>query len=331
MTPNLDSVSTTRRFDPDSHSQRRIAHILKPALSKFRRNSVFLLMVLPGVALLFVFSYLPMFGSVIAFKDYRHNLGILGSEWVGFQNFDFLFGTSTAWRVTFNTLFLNLLFILTVMVAAIILAILMNEVYHTLRARIYQSILFFPYFLSWVVVSYIVFVFLSTDNGVINQLLQRFDAPVVSWYQTPVHWRVILTLVNLWKHAGFWSIVYLAGILGISPEYYEAATIDGAGKLQQHRFITLPLLLPIITINVLLSIGRIFYVDFGLFYHVTRDSGLLYSTTDVIDTYVFRTLRVTGNVSMAAAAGLYQSVIGFVLVVIANWIVRRIDPDRALF
>jgi len=191
--------------------------------------------------------------------------------------------------------------------------------------------MFFPSFISAVIISYFVFALLSAEHGLVNKLLQRLGHTPVAWYASPEYWPVILVLIHLWKSAGFGSILYLAGILAISPEFYEAAKIDGATKLQQIRYITLPLLSPILIITTLLAIGKIFYADFGLFYVVTRNSPQLYSTTDVIDTYVYRALRQLGDVGMAAAAGFAQSMIGFVLVMLANLIMRRIDPEKAIF
>jgi putative aldouronate transport system permease protein len=297
------------------------------------KNGALLLMMAPGLLLLLVFNYAPMIGLVIAFKHYLAYQGLWGSAWVGLQNFQYLFGTSDAWHITYNTLFMNALFIVTVLIGSLGLALLLNEIRDTGRwlPKFYQSTLFVPYVLSYVLISYFVFALLSADSGLIDKWLTWAGLPSVDWYSSPEPWRVILTLVNLWKNAGFWSIVYLAGMLAISPEYYEAALMDGASKWNQIWTITLPLLTPLIIINLLLSIGRIFYADFGLFYQVPQNNGLLYTTTDVIDTYVFRSLTVTGDVGMAAAAGFYQAVVGFLLVVLSNWIVRRINPDRALF
>jgi len=213
----------------------------------------------------------------------------------------------------------------------VILALLMNEVHHKLRARFYQSAMFFPSFISAVVISYFTLAFLSSDTGLVNRLIARLGGEPVPWYASPEYWPVILTLINLWKTAGFGSILYLAGMLAINPEYYEAAKIDGASKLKQIRYITLPLITPILVVTTLLAIGRIMYADFGLFYVVTRNTPQLYPTTDVIDTFVFRSLRQLGDLGMAAAAGFMQSVVGFVLVILSNLIVRRIDPDKALF
>ncbi|MBX3050350.1 MAG: sugar ABC transporter permease [Caldilineaceae bacterium] len=294
-------------------------------------NFNLLMMALPGILLLLVFAYLPMVGLVIAFKDYRFADGILGSAWVGFENFRFLFGTDTAFRITRNTLGMNSIFIVTTTIGALAVAMLMNEVYQSRMSKYYQTMLFFPYFISWVIASYFVFAFLNGEGGVVNQMIVRAGGTPPSWYRSPQYWPLILTLANIWNSIGFSSIIYLAGILGISPELFEAAKIDGAGKWQQIRYITLPLLYPLIIILVLLAIGRIFNADFGLFFFVPRDTPMLYSTTDVIDTFVYRSLVQLGNISMAAAAGFYQSTVGFVMVITANWVVRQINRDYSLF
>ena len=295
------------------------------------RNLTRLFMAAPALVWIFIFSYVPMFGLIIAFKDYRFDKGILGSEWVGLTNFRFLVGTREAWRAMSNTLILNAVFIVTTLVVSLVVAILLYQIQHHILARFYQAALFFPYFISWVIAGVFVFALLNSDTGLVNQLLVKWGRPKIPWYSSADYWPAILSAANLWKSVGFWSIVYFAGMLGISPEYYEAAEVDGATGWEKTVYITLPLLLPLITINVLLSIGRIFYADFGLFFHVTRDQGALYRTTDVIDTYVFRGLTKSAQIGMASAAGFYQSVVGFALVFLSNWIVRRIDPDRSLF
>lgn len=289
------------------------------------------LMALPGVIMLLVFAYLPMIGLVIAFKNYRFADGLLGSAWVGLDNFRFLFGADAALRVTRNTLLMNSLFIATGTAASLTIALLLNEVYTSWASKYYQTLLFFPHFISWVIVSYFVFGFLNGDTGLVNQWLAKLGLEPAAWYREAGYWPGVLTLTNLWNGVGFGSIVYLAGILGIDPVYFEAAKIDGANKWQQIRFITLPMLLPLVIILVLLAIGRIFNADFGLFYFVPRNTPQLYSTTDVIDTFVYRSLVQLGDISMAAAAGFYQSVVGLVMVVVANWIVRRINRDYSLF
>jgi putative aldouronate transport system permease protein len=296
-----------------------------------RKNGVFFLMSLPALSLLFVFNYLPIPGIIIAFKNFKAAKGIFGSDWVGLKNFEFLFTSSTAWRITSNTLILNSIFIVTGIAMSLGIALMLNEVRKPGMARFYQSSVFFPYFVSWVIVGMFSFAILNADNGLINSSLVKMGLEPVHWYGKPQYWPAILTIVNLWKSSGYWSIIYLAAILGISPEYYEAAMIDGASRWQQTTSITLPMLLPLIIINVLLSVGHIFFADFGLFYYVTNDSSQLYPTTDVIDTYVFRALRSMGDFGMAAAAGLYQSTVGFILIVLTNWIVKRIDPEKSLF
>lgn len=326
MHQSLVDETKMRKVKAESNRFSSIRHL-------WTTNGSLLLMATPGLLLLLVFSYLPMFGIIIAFKDYKTFKGIFESDWIGFKNFEFLFGTQDAWHVTFNTLFLNSLFIITSTIGAIGLALLLNEVRERSKilTNFYQSALLLPHFISYVIVGYFVFAFLNTDNGLVNRTLMGFGVDEISWYSSPQYWPAILTSVNLWKNVGFNSIIYLSGILAINPEYFEAAKIDGATKWKQITRITVPLIMPLIIITTLLAIGRIFYADFGLFFQVTRDNGQLYSTTDVLDTYVYRALRVNGDVGMSAAAGLYQAVVGFMLVVAANWVVRRIDAEKALF
>jgi putative aldouronate transport system permease protein len=296
-----------------------------------RDNGAPLMMSLPAILLLFVFAYLPMFGIILAFKEYRFDQGILGSQWIGLTNFRFLFGTDIAWRITRNTLLMNFLFIVTGTVVNIAVALLMNEVQGKLRAKFYQSAMFLPHFISWVVVGYFAFAFLNVEQGLVNKALAWVGVESIAWYREPQYWPAILVLTALWKGVGYGSILYLAVMLGISPEYYEAAKMDGASKWQQVRHITLPHLLPTVIILTMFSVASIFRSDFGLFFNVTRNQAVLYSTTDVIDTFVYRALRQMNDLGMSAAAGVYQSVVGFILVLAVNWIVRRIDPDRALF
>lgn len=323
----ISKQNLTSELGPNSFSA-----ILTRLGRNLKRNAILYLMAAPGLLFFLVFAYLPMFGIIIAFKSYRAADGILDSKWAGLDNFKFLFGVN-AGRVVVNTLASNSLFIFTGTIAALTLALLINEIrdHNKILTNIYQSALFMPHFISYVIVSYFVFTFLNTDNGILNHMLQNFGVDGVSWYRKPEYWPTILTSVNLWKNAGFSSIIYLSGMLAINPEYYEAARIDGANKWQQIRLITLPLIVPLITITTLLSVGSIFRADFGLFFQVTRDSVQLYPTTDVMDTFVYRALRQQGDISMAAAAGFFQSLVGFVLVMLTNWAVKRTDPDRALF
>jgi len=302
----------------------------------FNRNKAMLLMVLPGAVWFLCFSYLPLVGTVAAFKQYRFSrhgflYSLIHSKNVGWDNFKFLFSTDAAWTITRNTLFYNIAFILLGLVCSVAMAVLLSELASKRMAKLYQTGMFLPYFLSWVIVGYFAFSFLSMDRGLLNHLLGYFGIKPLQWYSDATYWPYILVFVYLWKSIGYSSVVYLASIMGIDKSLYEAAMIDGASKRQQIFSITLPLLKPIIIIMTLLAVGKIFYADFGLFYEVPRDSGTLYSVTNVIDTYVYRGLKTTGEIGMSTAAGLYQSVVGFALVMISNYVVRRIDKDSALF
>jgi putative aldouronate transport system permease protein len=298
---------------------------------RLRRNLALLALAAPALLYLFVFKYVTMFGVIVAFKRYRVVDGIVGSPWVGLENFRFMFGTGVIWSVIRNTLVLNLLFLIFGTLVALSVAILINEIYFSKITRVYQTTLFFPQFISWVLVSYFIYVLLSTDSGLINGLLGWFGVEPVAWYSSPTSWPLILLLAAIWKGTGAGSLLYLAGILGIDPQYYEAARLDGASKWQEIRYITLPLLAPVIVVQLLIAIGFIFNADFGLFFQVTRNNVALYPTTDVMDTFVYRSLTKLGNVGMAGAAGLMQAAVGFVLVLLSNWLVRRWDPERALF
>lgn len=290
------------------------------------------LMMAPGLIYIFINNYIPMFGTIIAFKHINYQKGILGSDWEGLKNFKFLFATNDAWVITRNTLLYNLAFIVINTVVGIILAIFICDVVSKKLKKLYQSAVLLPYLMSIVIISYIVFAFLSTENGMVNNsLLIPFGKNPISWYAEPKYWPFILTLVNVWKGVGYGCLIYISAINGIPKDYYEAANLDGAGKWKQIRCITLPSLVPSVITLTLLSIGRIFYSDFGLFYQVPLDSGTLYSTTNVIDTYVYRALIKLGNVGMSSAACLYQSVVGFVLVLTANLIVRKVSKENALF
>jgi len=297
-----------------------------------RKYKVLLIMMVPGILYLLINNYLPMLGLIIAFKNINYAKGIIGSDWVGFKNFEFLFATEDAFIITRNTILYNFFFIVINLVVAVGLAILVNEVRKRLMARLYQSMILLPYLFSFVIVGYLVFAFLSVDYGYLNNhILPKLGLDAISWYSEPKYWPYILTLVQTWKSVGYLSIIYLAAIVGLDKDYYEAAVIDGANKWKQVTKITIPLIMPVIIIMTLLQVGKIFHSDFGLFYQVTLDSGPLFPTTNVIDTYVYRTLMKLGDVGMSSAAGLYQAVVGFVLVLTVNLLVRRIDKDSALF
>lgn len=303
-----------------------------PLFKKLKRYRALFLMMIPGLAYLIVNNYLPMFGVVIAFKDINYAKGILGSDWIGFKNFEYLFKTTDAYTITRNTILYNGSFIVINTVMAIGVAILLNEVRNKFAARFYQSVILLPFLISMVIVGYLVLSMLSAESGFLNlNVLPMLGMEPISWYFEPKYWPYILTLVQIWKATGYLCVIFLAAIIGIDNEYYEAATIDGASKWQQIRSITVPLIAPTITIMTLLAIGRIFYSDFGLFYQVPLNSGPLQPVTDVIDTYVYRGLMTLGDIGMSSAAGLYQSMVGFILVILSNSIVSRRNKENALF
>lgn len=305
---------------------------LKVRRKKVSKNLPLLLIALPGILYLIVNNYIPMMGVFLAFKDYSFVRGVFGSKWCGFDNFQFLFQTKDALIMTRNTLLYNIAFIVIGTIMAILVAIFMFELRKKKRSNVYQVALLLPNLLSWVVIGFIVYAFLNADTGFINNtVLKFFGREGVSWYSTSGAWPAILIIVYLWKNMGYQSIVYLASIAGIDQAIYEAAAIDGAPKLKQIFYIVLPMLKPTIITLVLMSVGRIFYSDFGLFYQVPQNSGAIFATTQTIDTYVYRGLMELNDVGMTAAAGLYQSVVGFVLVMLANFTVRKLDAENALF
>lgn len=297
------------------------------------RKKALYIMVLPGLLLFLVNNYLPMFGTIIAFKNVNFVDGILGSPWVGLKNFEYLFASPQAFQITRNTILYNAVFIFLNLLIGVSFAIALNEILNRRLAKFYQATLFFPGLLSMVVISYLVYSLLSLDYGFFNKVLfPALGWEPINWYGETKYWPFILTIVNSWINMGYYSVLFLGSVVSVDPEYYEAAVVDGATKWQQITKITLPMLTPLIIIMLLLQVGRIFFGNFGLFFQVPRpNSGILFPVTQVIDTYVYRALVSTGDIGMAAAAGLYQSVVGFVLVFTVNMAVRRIDKDRAIF
>jgi putative aldouronate transport system permease protein len=286
---------------------------------------------LPAAALVFLFCYVPMVGVIVAFKDFRYDLGVFGSRWVGFENFLFFFTSNDAVRITGNTLIMNAMFIAAGTLMAIIFALLMYELTKKWMVKLYQTLHLLPHFISWVIVGYMTYAFFNPQFGIANQVLKAFGLSSVEWYAVPAVWPAILVIFYIWKSVGMGLIIYYAALMGIDSRLFEAATLDGANRFKQIIYISLPSLYPLIIIQVILSIGNIFRADFGMFYQLTRDVGALYSTTDVIDTYVYRALKSMGNMSMSAAVGLFQSVVGFVLVIVTNWTVNKINPENSLF
>ncbi len=295
-----------------------------------KQNAELLLLLLPGGLLIFTFAYLPMFGVIIAFKDFRYDLGIWGSEWIGFKNFEFFFVSTNAWRITRNTILYETGYLVLTTIVALTLAILLNEIGRK-WLKVYQTPLFIPYFLSWVVVSYLTYAFLDHNLGFLNQLLERVGLEQHRWYAEAHVWPYILNIVNLWKGVGFASLVYYAGIVGINQEYYEAAKIDGATRWQMAFRITIPMISTLIAVLIILAIGNIFRGDFGLHYFIPNNSGMTYPTTDIIDTYVYRALVELGDIGMSSAVGLFQSFVGLVLVVAANFVVKKINEENSLW
>ncbi|WP_194191785.1 ABC transporter permease [Clostridium chrysemydis] len=308
----------------------------KPSrLQRLKANKELLFLTLPGTIWFVLFAYLPMFGVLIAFKEWRIHGGffesLFKSEWVGFKNFEFLFQSSDAWLITRNTILYNIVFIILGIVLPVTLALFLKELLNKKLSKFYQSSMFLPYFLSWVIVSYCLFAFLSPDKGYMNTILEALGKENVSWYTEPKFWPFIIIFMSQWKGVGYGTVVYLASICGIDKSYYEAAMIDGATKWQQVKYITLPLLKPVMIIMFITAVGGMFRSDFGLFYQLPKNSGALYPVTNVIDTYVYRGLTNLGNIGMSSAAALYQSFVGLILILVTNGIVRKVDNENAFF
>lgn len=294
-----------------------------------RQSLVLLLMMLPGIVYLIINNYIPMAGIVLAFKKYNYAEGIWGSDWTGFSNFKYLLQTKDAYIMIRNTILYNLVFIFLGNAFAVFVAIILNEVKNQLARKWYQTLILIPYLISMVVVSYIVYAFLGTDTGFINNAI--LGGENINWYAKEEAWPFILTIVHVWKHFGYSSIIYYATIIGIDKALYEAAIVDGANRLQRVFHVTLPgIKLTVITL-VLLAIGRIFRSDFGLFYQVPQNSGLISDATMTIDVYVYKGVTQMNDIGRASAAGFFQAVCGFIFVLLANFIVRKLDRESAMF
>lgn len=305
---------------------------------KRKKTLLLTTMVLPGAIWFFLLRYLPMFGIIIAFKDYRiytkaptliNNLR--HSKWVGLRNFKFLFTTTDSWIMIRNTIGYNALWIVLGTTISVAFAIMLNELTKKIMAKTYQTLMFFPYFLSWVVASYFVLAFLEPTRGLIPNIQAKLGLEVTNWYNDPKPWPVILTIAYLWKNVGYSTVLYLSAITGIDKAQYEAASIEGANKWQQVWNVTIPNIRPMITILLIMNVGKIFNADFGLFYNVPMNSGPLFPTTQVVDTYVYRALMATNNPGMSTAASLFQNVVGCICLVTTNSIVRKIDEESSLF
>ena len=291
-----------------------------------------LLMTVPGMLYLFINNYIPICGLFIAFKDIDYSKGIFKSDWNGFENFKYLFRTEDAFIITRNTILYNLTFIILNVVICVAVAVMLSEVSKKFMMKFYQTALLLPHLISIIIIAYIAYAFLNSDTGFINHSIQEaMGRDPVNFYADPKYWPFILVIVQVWKTMGYTSIIYFSAILGIDRSLYEAAVVDGAGKMKQIFYITLPLLRPTIITMVLMNVGRIFYSDFGLFLQVPMNQGALFNVTNTIDTYVYRALLLNNDIGMASAAGLYQSIVGFLLVLGANLLVRKMDPENALF
>jgi len=294
-------------------------------------NLQLLLLQVPGIILVFLFSYLPMYGIIVAFKKFNPNLGIWGSKWVGLKNFEFFFKSQDKFIIIRNTVLYNLWFMVIGLVAAVAIALMMYNLRKRYLVKTYNTIMILPRFLSSVLIAYIVYALLNPASGVINQLLVSMGSKAVDWYAKPEAWPFILTIVYIWQHCGYDSIIYYAALMGINPELFEAATIDGANKWQQTWNIAIPELVSLMIIKTILAFGSIFGGDFGLFYQTTRNVSALYPTTDIINTYTFRLLMENNRPEVSAAIGLVQSVVGLFLIVTVNLVVKKISPEDSLF
>ena len=297
---------------------------------RFRKSLPLTLMALPMMLYFIVFNYLPLYGLVLPFKDYKFAKGFFGSDWVGFDNFKFLLDNEQLNTAVINTVLYNFVFIFGGIILSVIIALLLYEV--TAKAvKLHQTLLYLPHYISWVVVAFAAKALLDMDYGLINKILAYFGADPKQWYSVPEYWPGILIISALWKTCGSDAVLYYAALMGTDKSLFEAAKIDGANKLQITRYITIPSIKGIIIMMTILKIGKIFYGDFGLFYNLTLNSPLLYETTDILDTYVYRALMTLGDVGISSAVGFVQSVLGFILVIVTNLVVKRIDKDSALF
>ena len=290
-----------------------------------------MLMLLPATVYVLVFNYWPMTGIVMAFQSYTFRGGIYGSPWCGLSSFRYLTISGKLWSLTANTLLYNLAFLLVGIVLEVAFAITLNELVGKRVKKIFQSLMFLPYFISWVVVGAIIFSLFNYEKGVVNHVLALFGIDAVDIYNNPDYWPVLLVAIRAWKLTGYGTVIYLAAVTGLDPSMFEAASIDGANVWQRIRHITLPALLPTMMIMFLLGIGNVFRGDFGLFYQTVGTNSNLLPKTDIIDTYVFRSLTSNSDMGMTAAAGLYQSVLCFITITLVNSVVKRVEPDYALY
>lgn len=300
-------------------------------LKELLKNRTLYLMTVPAFTFLIIFNYVPLYGIQIAFRNFNVVDGITRSPFIGLRNFEFFFRSNFFFSTTFNTLYLNFLFISFGLIMQVSTAILISEVISKRLRKTFQTAMFFPYFISWIIVTALVTSLLSEKFGVLNRLLVNLNMQTVVWYNEPKLWPAILTIANVWKSMGYGVVIYLAKITGIDMQIYESARTDGANKFKEIIHITLPMLKPTIVLLLLIALGGIFRGDFGMIYSLVGDNGMLLSTTEIIDTYVYRAMRINAQYGMAAAVGLYQSIMGLILVLLANWLTKRYDSELAIF
>ena len=300
-------------------------------LLDLKKNKTLLAMLLPAMLYVIIFSYIPMSGIVLAFKNYNYEGGIFGSDWVGFANFRYLIISDKLWTLTRNTILYNAAFITLGMVFEVGFAIILSEMTKKVFKRVTQGIIFLPYFISWVVVSSIMTTLFGYEYGVLNNVLNLLGIESVNIYAATKQWPIVMVLLRLWKSSGYGSVIYLAAIAGVSQELYEAADIDGADIWKKIKYITLPSIQPTMMIMFLLGISNVFRGDFGMFYQIVKNNQLLLRSSDIIDTFVYRSLLSSPNLGMSAAAGLYQSVMCFVTIITVNYIVKKLQSENALF
>ena len=300
-------------------------------LKDVKTNLPLLIMAAPCFIWFIIFHYLPMFGVIIAFKDYNYVDGIFGSPWIGLKNFEYLFNTSDAYIITRNTILYSVGGIFLGIILAVSLAIVFDMLGKTKLSRVNQTIVLLPHFLSWVIISYFVFGLLSVDKGVFNNIIKAFGGEPVNWYAEPKVWPFILIILSMWKNVGFNSIIYYSTIRGFDLEYYEAAKIDGATWWQTITKITIPMLKPTLVILFIMNMGSVLRSDFGLHYIITKNSGMLYSVTSTLDTYIYNGMTGLGDMGATAAAGFYQSIVGFAMVMFTNWVSKKVSKEISLF
>ena len=327
----MQTINKETSKESKSEYKKKKTYFGAEVVKELRKNYIMFLMLLPAVAYFIVFHYLPMIGVVLAFKRFNYFDGIIRSPWVGFNNFRFLFISGTIWRITRNTILYNVAFLTVNIFLQVTMAILISEISSRMFKKVSQTVLFLPHFVSYVLVAAFVYNLFNFERGAMNTIIRSFNLEPVNFYGTPGVWKYVLMFFYQWKGIGYGTVIYLATITGISPEFYEAARIDGANKWQEITKITIPQLKSTIIIIVLFAVGNILKGQFELFYQIIGDNGPLYAATDIIDTYVFRMLTRTFDIGMGAAAGVYQSTFGLITILLVNWIVKRVNEDYALF